>query len=149
MIILMPTDTLRVTLDAAPASECEIWASWADEGTAPDVGRASSATTGTTPVTVVSAPAAGHRRIVRDLSIHNPAVDAITATVSVNDGVTTRTLYRAEIGSGKSLVYDGQWTQLLNWGTMAGEDAGDYSTTAQANALYDPLGAATAAQTAA
>ena len=146
MIILLPTDTLRIVCAAAPASELPIWASYADEGATPDIGRASAITTGTTPVVAVTAPAADHQRVVRTISIHNPNATGVTVTVTAFDGTHNRILRRAEIAGNGTLEYDGQWSQILEFGSMAGEDVADYYTIAQSDLAYDALGAASTVQ---
>jgi len=120
MIVLTSTDTLRVVLAAAPLAECPVWASWADEGASPAIGRSSSASTGTTAATIVAAPASSHQRVVRSVSIYNPNASAVTVTVSAFDGVTSRIIRSETISGGRSLEYntDG-WQQFATLAAVA------------------------------
>jgi len=55
---------------------------------------------GTTPVTVVEAPAAGTNRVVVGLTVYNSGTTQVTFTVSTADTITTNPLYTVDIKPG-------------------------------------------------
>lgn len=124
MIVLQSTDTLRIVCAAATTLPLQVWASWADDGTAPTLGRGSAQTNDTSSVDIVSAPGAGNTRVVRTVLITNPNTVAVTVTISAYDGVASRTLGVHAIQPNGTLVYTDGWQSP----DLSGVGLPDYST---------------------
>lgn len=69
-------------------------------------GNTHGALNGTTPVTLVAAPAASTQRIVRKIRIHNRDSAAVTVTIRYLDGATTRQIAKVIIPVDGSYVHD-------------------------------------------
>jgi len=59
---------------------------------------------GTTPVTIVAAPAASTRRLVRTITIYNADTVSATVTVSFVSGANTRIILKTTLASGATLI---------------------------------------------
>ena len=108
MVILDTTAKLiEVALDAAPSVNELHWiASWADmDATTFVPGAASGLTTGTTPVTVVAAPASATQRQVKFLSVFNTDTSNATLTLRLDTGGTDRTLWRGVLAPGEAVQF--------------------------------------------
>lgn len=83
----------------------------------------------TTPVTVVPAPAADVRRMVKTLNIHNTDTANITLTVQYKDGVTTVPITTITIPPGDTYTLDGVYDSAGRkriasstvWGSITGD----------------------------
>ena len=58
-----------------------------------------------TAVTVLAAPASGHTRQVKFLSVQNADTVAATLTIQYNDNGTTRTIVQVALAVGDNLLY--------------------------------------------
>lgn len=61
---------------------------------------------GTTPVTIVSVPSSGQRKLVNKINIHNRDTASVTVTVSKNKNATLRRLIRVTLEPDDTLIYD-------------------------------------------
>ena len=77
-----------------------------DTGSAFTEGANDGALSGTTSVTLVAAPAASTRRIIRGLTIANIDTAAVTITVSYNDNATLRTICKVTLNVGDTWTLD-------------------------------------------
>jgi hypothetical protein len=90
MLILDTTSkSLEVLLDAVPSAQFPWTASWADVTmSAFTPGSADGVTNGSTPVTLVAAPAASTYRKLQFLSLHNLSSAARVVTIRLNNAST-------------------------------------------------------------
>lgn len=112
-MILKNGQSLRVTLPATPDITYAIdWTDHADAGATPDVTLGAETTSGER--TILSGPASGVQRQVRQLAINNEGAETITVWVGQNDGATTtRRSADIQLRAGEQAVYrDGPepWT---------------------------------------
>lgn len=107
MIILDPSDTLQTVLAGAiTTSQAVMYAAYVDiTTTAFSPENTSALTNSTTPVALISSPAASTRRQVKYLSLYNADSAPITATLSVVDNATVRTIIRVTLQVGERLEY--------------------------------------------
>jgi len=76
--------------------------------TVSDVVNTNVATTGTTAVTAMAAPAAGHTREVKSLTVYNKDTVSATVTVQILQSVTVYILLKVTLATGESLVYSSE-----------------------------------------
>ncbi len=62
-------------------------------------------TNSTTAVTMLAAPASGHTRQVKQISIHNSDTVAATVTIQLNNNGTVRTIFKAVLDVGDQISY--------------------------------------------
>jgi len=62
---------------------------------------------GTTPVTAISSPATGTRRIIKGLSVNNIDTAALQVIVQLNNGGTIRQIYKQTLSVGDTFTLDG------------------------------------------
>lgn len=111
MIVLSnPTDSLELKLAlAATTTELPWTAHWVDilsaDQSVSDIGKTDGISSGTTVVTMVPGPAQGHTRTVKSISVYNADSTGATATVQLNNGVTTRILVKPLLSVGDTLEY--------------------------------------------
>lgn len=96
-------------MSGAPATTNPAFtAAWADDtGTAFTEGSSDGALNSTTPVTLVAAPAAATRRIVKSITIANIDTAPVTLTISYNDNSTLRTVAKVTLAVGDTWTLDG------------------------------------------
>jgi len=115
------TDFRNVAVDADGHVQVSAVSSGADGG-AQD-----GTLNGTTPVTVVSAPAAGVVRTVQTIFIYNADTAAVTVTVIYDNGGADRIMLKATLQVGETLRLDGpivlDETDTLIEAKLAGEPA--------------------------
>lgn len=118
MIILDTTSkSLEVLLAGAPATTQPAFiASYVDVTTTTYTPKANDGVTNSaTPVTAVAAPAASTQRQVKLLTIANIDTAAVTATVRLNNGGTTRTIAKVVLAVNSTLVYtDGEGFRVID-----------------------------------
>jgi len=118
MLILNTVDkSLEVVLGSTPSSELPWTASYVDITTTTFGPIADSGTTnGTTPVTLVSAPAASTQRQTKFLSLYNLSTNQQIVTIQINEGGgTTRIVFKCTLDAGDTLVYvDSHGFNVLN-----------------------------------
>ena len=95
----------------------------------------------TTPVTLVAAPAASERRVVRDISIYNADSAPVVVTVSYNENATLRVIQKFTLATGGSWKLSDTSTpaQAGNSGWIQVTDTWAY---ASATTITVPAGAA-------
>lgn len=86
------------------------WTShWADDdGTSFTEGSQDGATNDTTAVTVVSAPGASTRRVVKNITVYNKDTASITFTLQYNDNGTIREITKQALAAGSSWDFSPQ-----------------------------------------
>jgi hypothetical protein len=95
----------------AGATEPSFTAAWADDtGSAFTEGATDGALNGTTPVTLVAAPAAATRRTIKSITICNIDNAPVTITVSYNDNATLRSIVTVTLAVGDTWTLDGTYT---------------------------------------
>lgn len=116
MIILdAATKNLQVILAGAiTTSQLPVVASFIDiltsDQSVSTFSESDSTTNSTTAVVLVAAPAAGHTRTVKALSVHNADTASATATIRYNDGGTFRTIFKVLLSVGDHLFYESDGT---------------------------------------
>lgn len=68
---------------------------------------AHTVTNNTTPVSVIAAPASGHTRVVKEVSVYNKDTVAADVTIQVNVGGTRFIVEKATLAAGSTLLYQG------------------------------------------
>lgn len=129
LIILDSTSrTLKAKMDmAAMTTNCSVVVAYADNsGTTFTEGAVPSVLNGTTSVTILPAPAAGVRRIVKSICIFNPDAETHTTTLIFNDNTTEYPITRLTLASGGSWSSDDQ-TGVNVGGAITDGDKGDIS----------------------
>lgn len=93
---------------AAATTNPDFTAAYADSTTNSLVeGANDGALTGTSPVTLVAAPAASTRRVIKSITIQNRDTAAVTVTISYNNNGTLRTLARVTLAVNDTWTTDG------------------------------------------
>ena len=101
--------TIKVSMSGAAATtNPDFTVSYADNnGTTFAEGASDGALTGTTDATVVSAPASGYRRIIKQIFIENKDTAAVTVTVKYDNNGTQRTIVKVTLAVGDTWTTDG------------------------------------------
>lgn len=98
--------SLEAVLAGAPGTQPDYTAAYADDTASGFVAAAvAGALTGTTPVTIVAAPAASVQRQVKALTFFNRDASPITLTVRYDTGGTERWIFRVVLAAGYLAVY--------------------------------------------
>lgn len=123
MIILdATTKTLEIDLDGAvAATQLPVVVSYVDiTTTAYTPGSSDTATNNTTAVTILAAPGASTQRQVKFISVYNADSATAAVTISYNNNATLRTIVKASLTTGYTLLYtDGEgWRVLTTTGAM-------------------------------
>lgn len=108
MILSGANQKLQVLLAGAVATtEAAYYAAYADKngGAVSFETPVHGTTSGSTAVDVVAAPGASKQRKIKLLTLWNADSASVVATVRLNDGGTTRILYRATLATGEQLSY--------------------------------------------
>ena len=109
------TQSVEVVLGAAPTTPLRAVVSYGQHTTGSyTAGVSASGISGTSAVTVLSAPASGYERVVRGISIQNVDSSSATITVRLNDNGTYSTLCKVTILAGYLLGYDDDGWYVLN-----------------------------------
>lgn len=126
MIVLLSTDTLEMVLGAAHTTNAlNALVSYKDANLAAGtlvMGRLSTATSGTTPVDLVTSPTGSTQRVVDHIVIYNRDTIAHTVTITFDDGTTPRIIGIWVLASGDVLQYSGEagWSRLSSTVTPSG-----------------------------
>lgn len=101
--------TIKVSMSGAAATtNPDFTVSYADNnGTTFAEGASDGALTGTVDATVVSAPASGYRRIIKQIFIENKDTAAVTVTVKYDNNGTQRTIAKVTLSVGDTWTTDG------------------------------------------
>lgn len=78
---------------------------------------------GTTDVTLVAAPAAGYKRVIKEINIYNRDTAAVTLTVKYDNNGTQRHIARATLASGDRWTADGVYDSSGNLKNTAASNA--------------------------
>ena len=101
---LTSTQALAVQLGASPAAALAAYAAWTDDtGTALTDGNAQTAISSNSVISLIAAPASGTTRLVREVTIYNPTVNAVSVSLGVYASATFTPLAQVTLPSGKSL----------------------------------------------
>jgi hypothetical protein len=117
MILDSTAKSLEVVLGGQPATnQLPVVCSWADiTATTFTAGSSDTVTNGTTPVTIVSAPASSTQRQVKEILVYNADTEDATVKVRYNNDSTIRQLVQATLKPGESLCYrEGMGWMTLN-----------------------------------
>ncbi len=110
---------------AAATTNPSVTAAWADDtGSAFTEGSSDTALNGTTPVTLVAAPAAATRRVIKTLTIANIDTAPITLTLSYNDNSTLRTVVKVTLAVNDTWTTDGTFDSAGNLKTSLASFSG-------------------------
>lgn len=103
--------TIKVSMSsAATTTNPDFIVAYADNnGTSFTEGAIDGALTGTTDVTVVSAPASGYRRIIKNILIENKDTAAVTITIKYDNNGTQRTIAKVTLAVGDTWSTDGTY----------------------------------------
>lgn len=109
LILDATTKSVQVAMaGAAATTNPDFTAAWADNtGSAFTEGATDGALNGTSAVTLVAAPAASTRRVVKAITIENKDTAAVTLTVSYNNNGTLRTIAKVTLQVGDTWTTDG------------------------------------------
>lgn len=130
--MLLILDSTSRTLKAkmsmpAMTTNCSVVVAYADNsGTTFTEGTVPTVLNGTTSVTILPAPAAGVRRVVKSVCVYNPDTDTHTTTLIFNDNTTEYPITRLTLASGASWSSDDQ-TGVNVGGAVTDGDKGDIS----------------------
>ena len=99
---------VAVMSGAATTTNPSFVASYADNnGTTFAEGANSGSLSGATPVTLVSAPASGYRRVIKKLYIENADTAAVTVTIYYNNNGTNSNIAKVTLNVGDTWTTDG------------------------------------------
>ena len=103
------TESIVVAMSGAAATtNPDFTSAYADDtGTAFTEGSNDGALNGTNSVTLVAAPAASTRRVVKNITIYNKDTAAVTITVSFNNNSTLRNIAKVTLQVGDTWTTDG------------------------------------------
>jgi hypothetical protein len=105
------TESIVVAMSGAAATtNPDFTSAWADDtGSAFTEGSTDGALNGTSSVTLVAAPAAATRRVVKNITIYNKDTAAVTITVSFNANSTLRNIAKVTLAVGDTWTLDGAY----------------------------------------
>jgi hypothetical protein len=109
LVLDSTTKTIQAVMSGVAATtNPDFTASYADSTTNSLVeGANDGALTGTSPVTIVAAPAASTRRVIKSITIQNRDTAAVTVTISYNNNGTLRTLAKVTLMANDTWTTDG------------------------------------------
>jgi hypothetical protein len=148
MIVLDTTSKSITIVMSSPATTINpsFTAAYADnDGTSFTEGANDGVLNGTTPVTVVSAPAASTRRIINTITVENNDTAAVTITVGYLNTASTRVIVNVTLQVGDTWTTDGAYdnTGSLKQTSGGGSGATITNDTTTATNIYPLLAAAT------
>ena len=93
---------------AAATTNPDFVVAWSDDtGTAFTEGSTDGALNGTSQVTLVAAPAASTRRLVKTINIQNKDTAAVTLTITYNNNATLKNIAKVTLQVGDTYTTDG------------------------------------------
>jgi hypothetical protein len=109
LILDATTKSIQVAMSGAAATtNPDFTAAYADDtGSAFTEGANDGALNGTSAVTLVAAPAAATRRVIKSITIENKDTAAVTLTISYNNNATLRTIAKVTLAVGDTWTTDG------------------------------------------
>ena len=106
---------------AAATTNPDFVVAWSDDtGTAFTEGSTDGALNGTSQVTLVAAPAASTRRLVKTINIQNRDTAAVTLTITYNNNATLRNIAKVTLQVGDTYTTDGTTDTNGNLKTVQG-----------------------------
>jgi len=123
LILDAVTKTISLVLAGAKdTNDCDIVAAWADDdGTDFTEGSTDLVSNGTTPVTVVAAPGASTRRVIKAISIYNADVVPVTFSLSLISAGGTRIVAKVTLAVGDTWTTDGTYDNEGNLKSIGSE----------------------------
>ena len=111
IILDATTKSLQAVMSGAAATtNPDFTASWADNnGTVFTEGSTDGALNGSTPVTLVAAPGASTRRVVKSLTIQNRDTAAVTITLQYNNNTTLRQVMKVTLAINDTFSLEGTY----------------------------------------
>lgn len=137
--MLFTLDTTTKTIQASLAgtvatNQLDIVATWADNtGTAFTEGSSDTATNNTSAVTVVAAPAAATRRVVKSITIENKDTANATVTLFFDNNGTARNIAVVTLSPKDTWTFDGTFNETGGMKTSSVATAGGSNTQVQYN----------------
>lgn len=116
---MLTLDTTTVSLELLLAESGAIPASAAyqqvttDGSVIPTFGSTRLPSNGTTPITLMAAPASGKIRRVDGINVHNDAGAVKTVTIRYNDNTTMRKIITVALSDGDTLTFDGRTFSVI------------------------------------
>lgn len=106
MLLDNTSKSVEIVLGGVPSSQLP-WLTRYDDGTSTTFDQSASdgITNSGSAVTMIAAPGSGVKRCVKFLSVFNLANAAVVATIQMNNGSSTRTVFKATLNVGDNLVY--------------------------------------------
>jgi len=136
LVLDATTKSIVVAMSGAAATtNPDFTAAWADDtGSAFTEGASDGALNGTSSVTLVAAPGASTRRVIKNITIENKDTAAVTVTISYDNNGTLRTIAKVTLNVGDT------WINLSSGvtGTLGTANGGTGTTTGSlANCTVD------------
>ena len=109
LVLDATTKSIVVAMSGAAATtNPDFTAAWADDtGSAFTEGASDGALNGTSSVTLVAAPGASTRRVIKNITIENKDTAAVTVTISYDNNGTLRTIAKVTLNVGDTWTTDG------------------------------------------
>jgi hypothetical protein len=109
LILDATSKSIEVAMSGAAATtNPDFTAAWADDtGSAFIEGASDGALNGTSAVTLVAAPGASTRRVIKTITIENKDTATVTLTISYNNNGTLRTIAKVTLNIGDTWTTDG------------------------------------------
>lgn len=109
LVLDATTKSIVVAMSGAAATtNPDFTAAWADDtGSAFTEGASDGALNGTSSVTLVAAPGASTRRVIKNITIENRDTAAVTLTISYDNNGTLRTIAKVTLNVGDTWTTDG------------------------------------------
>jgi len=135
LVLDTTTKTIKAVMSGAAAtSNPEFVVTWADSTSSSlTEGSTDGALNGTTPVTLVAAPASSTRRVIKSISIQNKDSASVTLTISYDNNGTARQLAKVTLAQNDTWTTDGVYDTNGNLKTSA-SGAGTVTTVSVASA---------------
>lgn len=121
LVLDSTTKTIKAVMSGAAAtSNPEFVVSWADSTSSSlTEGSTDGALNGTTPITLVAAPASSTRRVIKSISIQNKDTASVTLTISYDNNGTARQLAKVTLAANDTWTTDGVYDTNGNLKTSA------------------------------
>jgi hypothetical protein len=122
LILDAVSKSITLVLAGAKATvDCDIVASWADDtGTTFVEGSTDLVSNGTSPVTVVAAPAASTRRVIKTISIYNADTAPVVISINFVSAGGTRIVAKVSLAIGDTWTLGGAYDNAGNFKEVGG-----------------------------
>ena len=110
LVLASPSDSLELALSGAVAATELPWTvHWVDilstDQSVATIGKTDGTSSGTSAVTMLPGPGAGHTRTIKSVSIYNADSTGSKVIVRLNNGTTTRIMVKPLLSVGDTLEY--------------------------------------------